>query len=140
MPICNLKNLLTGMLGSMLLCSAASAGQPASYTDYARVVQVERSFRTERVREPQRVCKFVPHRAHGSNGQGQHNKRPGRYTDNYRRTGQRRCTTTTLVREHQVANGYHVTYVYRGNRFQTHTQNHPGQRIPVTITISANSR
>ncbi len=189
---CKLRNLLAGLIASTTFCSAASASQPVTYTDYARVVQVERSFRIEQVREPQRVCEFVPDRPHRRSGGHNHQHRydagntivggiiggaighhltrsingrsnagatlagaalgagianaghsrhnqPGRYHDNHRRTGRRHCTTTTITREHRVADGYDVTYVYRGNQFQTHTRNHPGKRIPVTITISAGS-
>lgn len=61
----------------------------------------------------------------------------GRY-DNHNRhsAGRRHCTTTTVTREHRYPDGYNVTYVYRGNQFQTRMRNHPGRRIPVTITLS----
>ncbi len=185
-------NRLAVLFTGLLVSATAAAGAPVTYTDYARVVHVEPSYRVELIREPQRVCNFVPNRSHrGSthqhhgnhhnggativggiiggaighhltrsvNGRGNagatlavaaigagianagHSQRhnPGRYQDKHRHSGRRHCTTTTVTREHRVADGYDVTYVYRGNRFETHTQRHPGKHIPVTITISAGS-
>lgn len=55
----------------------------------------------------------------------------------HRNNARQRCTTT--IHEHQTreADGYTVTYRYRGRIFETHTQRYPGDKIPVRISISA---
>lgn len=46
-----------------------------------------------------------------------------------------RCTTTTISRQQRQLDGYDVTYVYRGNTFQTRTEQHPGDRIRVRVQV-----
>ncbi len=80
--------------------------------------------------------------------QQQHNN--NHYRDNRRRVvshkprhqqhnrhRQQRCTTTEHVQHVRELSGYQVTYRYRGRTFQTHTDHHPGDKIPVRVAISS---
>lgn len=49
---------------------------------------------------------------------------------------QQRCTTTTHTTREKRADGYKVTYMYKGNTFKTHMNHHPRQRIPVQVSLS----
>ena len=49
---------------------------------------------------------------------------------------QQRCTTTEHVQHVRELSGYQVTYRYHGRTFQTHTDHHPGAKIPVRVAIS----
>lgn len=46
-----------------------------------------------------------------------------------------RCVTTTVSHRERRLNGYRVTYVYRGNTFNTITDYHPGDRIKVNVQV-----
>lgn len=46
-----------------------------------------------------------------------------------------RCETTTSYREEERIQGYRVTYVYAGREYQTTMASHPGNRLPVRVTV-----
>lgn len=46
-----------------------------------------------------------------------------------------RCQTTTSYREEERIQGYQVTYVYAGRQYQTTMASHPGDRMPVRVTV-----
>ncbi|MBT3056128.1 MAG: glycine zipper 2TM domain-containing protein [gamma proteobacterium symbiont of Clathrolucina costata] len=48
---------------------------------------------------------------------------------------ERRCEVTHHTRYEEQLIGYDVTYRYKGREFTTRTNNHPGKRIPVAITV-----
>jgi len=54
------------------------------------------------------------------------------YPSNHKRE---RCETTTRYESRQEIVGYRVKYRYKGNRFWTRTQNHPGKRIKVRVQV-----
>lgn len=49
--------------------------------------------------------------------------------------GYERCYTTTVSYQERQLDGYTVTYVYRGNTFQTRTAQHPGKRIRIRVQL-----
>ena len=51
-------------------------------------------------------------------------------------TRQRRCTTTEHIQRVREISGYQVTYRFRGRTFHTHTDHHPGDKIPVRVAVS----
>jgi len=54
---------------------------------------------------------------------------------NQRHKPREHCVTTTVSRQERRSDGYNVTYVYKGNTFQTHTTHAPGRHIRVRIQI-----
>lgn len=48
----------------------------------------------------------------------------------------RRCETVDRYEQQQKVTGYHVKYRYDGQTFYTQTSEHPGQRIPVRVSVS----
>lgn len=47
----------------------------------------------------------------------------------------KRCETRTVSRTEERLDGYEVTYRYRGRNYHMRTQNHPGDRIPLNISV-----
>ncbi len=78
-------------------------------------------------------------RRHGTSPQ-QHHHRSDHSTRSHQRRDyghpQQRCTTTTHTSKEKRADGYRVTYMYKGNTFKTHMHHHPRQRIPVQVSLS----
>ncbi|MCG7867147.1 MAG: hypothetical protein B6D69_01015 [gamma proteobacterium symbiont of Stewartia floridana] len=60
-----------------------------------------------------------------------HQKRGGHYSTSY----ERRCETTHQSHYEEQLTGYDVTYRYRGRVFTTFTKEHPGERIPVRVSV-----
>jgi uncharacterized protein YcfJ len=50
------------------------------------------------------------------------------------------CQTTTTYQVEERLEGYRVTYVYGGRRYQTTTASHPGRTIPVRVTVVPSGR
>ncbi|MEO0421897.1 MAG: glycine zipper 2TM domain-containing protein [Pseudomonadota bacterium] len=48
----------------------------------------------------------------------------------------RRCETVSEVRYEERVEGYDVTYRYNGRTYQTRTQNHPGDRIALRVSVT----
>ncbi|MES9945228.1 MAG: glycine zipper 2TM domain-containing protein [Candidatus Thiodiazotropha sp.] len=48
---------------------------------------------------------------------------------------ERRCEVTHHSRYEEQLVGYDVTYRYKGREFITRTNNHPGKRIPIAVTV-----
>lgn len=46
-----------------------------------------------------------------------------------------RCQTTVAYQTEERIDGYRVTYVYAGREYTTTTASHPGNRIPVRVTV-----
>lgn len=46
-----------------------------------------------------------------------------------------RCQTTVSYQTEERIEGYRVTYVYAGREYTTTTASHPGNRIPVRVTV-----
>lgn len=46
-----------------------------------------------------------------------------------------RCETTVSYQVEERIEGYRVTYVYAGREYTTTTASHPGNRIPVRVTV-----
>lgn len=59
-----------------------------------------------------------------------------RRQNNHRPHSRPHCTTTEHVQRIKKPDGFIVTYRFRGQTFQTHTDHHPGDRIPVRVAIS----
>lgn len=47
-----------------------------------------------------------------------------------------RCTTRYTSHEERRLEGYHVTYIYAGQRYMTRTARHPGDRIRVRVAVT----
>lgn len=45
------------------------------------------------------------------------------------------CETHYRTESVRQLTGYQVSYKYRGRHYQTHTQHHPGDRIPVQVAV-----
>lgn len=58
------------------------------------------------------------------------------YDKPHRRHRRPHCSTTYHIQEIRQPDGYLVTYRFRGETFRTHTDYHPGDRIPVRVAIS----
>lgn len=69
---------------------------------------------------------------HNSRRQNSHN---GHGHNSHNNQGYERCVTTTVSRQERRHDGYNVTYVYRGQSFQTITDQDPGDRIRVRVQI-----
>lgn len=48
----------------------------------------------------------------------------------------RRCDTVNEVRYEERVNGYDVTYRYNGQLYHTRTQEHPGDRIALRVSVT----
>jgi uncharacterized protein YcfJ len=57
--------------------------------------------------------------------------RGGRYATSV----ERRCEVTHHARYEEQLVGYDVTYRYKGREFTTQTNQHPGKRIPIAVTV-----
>ncbi len=67
-----------------------------------------------------------------------HRKHKKHRNNNHHRPQSRpHCTTTEHVQRIKKPDGFTVTYRYRGQTFRTHTDHHPGDRIPVRVALSA---
>lgn len=70
----------------------------------------------------------------------QYNNRQNRHQNghhgNRQHHNRQHCTTTVQTRTERQHNGYNVTYRYRGQHYQTHTRNHPGDRIAISVTLN----
>ncbi|MGH1485149.1 MAG: glycine zipper 2TM domain-containing protein [Cellvibrionaceae bacterium] len=53
----------------------------------------------------------------------------------YDTVSERICTTTHHVSYEERVTGYNVAYKYRGNTYYTTTNEHPGKRIRVAVTV-----
>jgi len=51
-------------------------------------------------------------------------------------TTEQRCETYQDYHDEERITGYHVGYKYHGNIYHTRTQNHPGKRIKVRVTVT----
>ena len=51
-------------------------------------------------------------------------------------TTEQRCETYQDYHTEERITGYHVGYKYHGNLYHTRTQNHPGDRIKVRVTVT----
>lgn len=51
-------------------------------------------------------------------------------------TTEQRCETYQDYHEEERITGYHVSYKYHGNIYHTRTNNHPGERIKVRVTVT----
>jgi len=51
-------------------------------------------------------------------------------------TTEQRCETYQDFHNEERITGYHVGYKYHGNIYHTRTQNHPGDRIKVRVTVT----
>lgn len=60
--------------------------------------------------------------------------RGGGYNVSYR--DEQRCAVTHDVEYHEQVSGYHVTYRYHGQEYQTRTHRHPGKRIKVRVDVT----
>jgi len=49
---------------------------------------------------------------------------------------EQRCETYQDYHDEERIMGYHVGYKYHGNIYHTRTQNHPGKRIKVRVTVT----
>ena len=45
------------------------------------------------------------------------------------------CRVVDRYHEEERSDGYRVTYRYKGQSYTTHTQHHPGKRIPVEVSV-----
>ncbi len=52
-------------------------------------------------------------------------------------TNERRCRIVNDHQQEERADGYLVTYTYNGRRYNTRTENHPGDRIKVRLDVTA---
>jgi len=52
------------------------------------------------------------------------------------RTIEERCQTTFRYQTQIKTIGYHVTYIYEGQEYNTRTQEHPGSRIRIEVTTT----
>ena len=48
----------------------------------------------------------------------------------------RQCENTTELRYEERIDGYRVTYVFNGREYTTRTQDHPGQRIALRVSVT----
>lgn len=51
-------------------------------------------------------------------------------------TTEQQCETYQDYHQEERVTGYHVGYKYHGNVYHTRTQNHPGDRIKVRVTVT----
>lgn len=49
---------------------------------------------------------------------------------------QKRCQVSNQYRNERQINGYVVTYEYNGRTYQTQTAQHPGNEIPVIVSVT----
>ncbi|MDJ0807203.1 MAG: glycine zipper 2TM domain-containing protein [Gammaproteobacteria bacterium] len=54
----------------------------------------------------------------------------------HRTTTQRHCETRNYTSYEEQLVGYRVKYRYRGQVFTTRTENHPGRRIPIRVSVA----
>lgn len=71
----------------------------------------------------------------GHNVSHRHDYRHNSDRHNYRHNNRQHCTRTVHTRTERKRDGYKVTYRYRGHQYHTKTQQHPGNRLPITVTI-----
>ncbi len=64
-----------------------------------------------------------------------HNSRHNSDRHDYRHNNRQHCTRTVHTRTERKRDGYKVTYRYRGHQYHTRTRQHPGNRLPITVTI-----
>jgi len=81
---------------------------------------------------PQYFANHDRDHSHSNRHNGQHNHT---HQHPQRTVSQRRCYTTTTTQQERRADGYNVTYSYRGQTFTTHMQNDPGQEIRVRVQV-----
>jgi len=179
----------TFALIAMLVATQVSADSRNSYTDTAKVLDVEPIYETVSISIPEEQCWSKPHRrsrhqsryydykqdksytgaiaggiiggvvgnqfGHGSGKKAMTvagsllglsighdlsqntNYRSDDYDQsNHRHKGRKqRCETTNRYESRQEIVGYRVKYRYKGNKFWTRTQNHPGDRIRVRVKV-----
>jgi uncharacterized protein YcfJ len=177
-------------LVAMFATGQASADSRNSYTDTAKVLDVDPIYETVSVYVPEEHCWSTPkrHRRHQSKyydykqnksytgaiaggiiggvignqfGHGSGKKAMTvagsllglsighdlsqntsyRYDDHYDKANHRykgrnkHCETTSRYESRDEIAGYRVKYRYKGKRFWTRTQNHPGDRIRVRVKV-----
>ncbi len=54
---------------------------------------------------------------------------------NFGNRGRQHCVTRTVSRQVRRQDGFRVTYLYEGNKFQTRTDYHPGRQIRISVQI-----
>jgi uncharacterized protein YcfJ len=100
--------------GATLAGAAIGAGLVAAH-------QQQRSYTDKSYGNNRKYVTSTQH--HNRHKQGNHHR-------------QKRCTTTEHVQRVREISGYRVTYRFRGRTFHTHTDHHPGDKIPVRVAVS----
>ncbi len=142
----------------------AMANNGQAHINYARVTYVEPIYRYVTIRKPKRHCSYVKGPRHqnrhrqarrfvsGESYRGNRNSRResristgtqglrGNRHNQVLSSGRhhkprRHCVTTRVAHRERRFDGYNVTYVYRGNTYQTRTDHHPGDRIRVKVEV-----
>ncbi len=125
---------LTGAaIGSVLAQNAARHSESRSIRQTTRVNYTNQINSVESLRRQQsnHINSVESLRRHNRNTRRNSNRRAG----NHQNRLVERCVTTTVSRQERRHEGYYVTYVYRGNTFQTRTDQHPGDRIRVRVQV-----
>jgi len=148
--------LIATTLLAVITAGNALADRGSSFSSYARVTHVEPIYKSYTVQEPQQHCQYI--RNHGQQrvnrnhnqrrqfvsgnyyGQNGNDRRRNQRVDNqskrnFGNRGRQHCVTKTISRQVRRQDGFRVTYVYQGNKFQTRTDYHPGHQIRISVQI-----
>lgn len=157
--------LIATTLFAVFTAGTAFADKKFSFNSFARVTHVEPVYKYDIVHEPHKHCEYIrpQHQRHASNNQqrrrfisgssygqsnrqfnNQRNNDRNRFNNrhignqnnrNFSNRGRQHCVTKTVSRKVRRQDGFRVTYIYQGNKFQTRTDYHPGHQIRISVQI-----